>query len=201
MAKKKSDKKHIFCLETDQWYGQKNRSSVEPMLQVVERHQDVSYQHRDVATSGEFEFFLSKYLNPGYQNYPILYLGFHGWKGDDESDSYVTLGDGTNVTLKELENLIAGKCRGRFVYFGACGVMDAHGARLNSFVKNTGAVAVAGYREEVPWLESTAFDMLVLGGLQARAFTKPSISKFDKDLKNTAPGLYKDLGFRLIVKT
>ena len=193
-------KKNIFCLETDQWYGQKDRSSVEPMLQVIERHLEISYQHRDVATTSELEFFLNKYLTPGFQNYPILYLGFHGRTGDDKSDSYITLGDETRVSLNELENLIAGKCTGRFLYFGACGVMDAHGRRLNRFVRNTGAVAIAGYEEEVSWLESTAFDMLVLGGLQARTFTKRSIHEFDEHLNETAPGLYKQLGFRLIVQ-
>ena len=92
------------------------------------------------------------------------------------------------------------RSRGRVVYFGACGVMATHGNRLNRFVKSTGAVAVAGYREEVDWLESAAFDMLALGRLQNAAFTKSSISKFDRELKETAPGLYRRLGFRLVTK-
>ena len=95
---------------------------------------------------------------------------------------------------------MAGRCRGRVVYFGACGVMATHGNRLNRFVKSTGAVAVAGYREEIDWLESTALDMLALGRLQDTAFTKSSINKFNRELKETAPGLYSRLGFRLVTK-
>ena len=79
--------------------------------------------------------------------------------------------------------------------------MDSHGNRLNRFVRNTGAVGVCGYREDVDWLESAAFETLALGLLQGAAFTKSSIKKFNRELKNLAPGLYDRLGFRLIPKT
>ena len=61
-------------------------------------------------------------------------------------------------------------------------------------------MAVAGYRGEVDWLESTALDMLALGRLQDAAFTKSSINKFERELKETASGLYRRLGFRLVAK-
>ena len=192
--------KGVFCLETDQWFRQKDRSSVEPVLRLVERFCKTRYEHRDVATEGEFKFFLDKYLVPGYDNFPILYLGFHGWCAEDDEDAFVEIGDGTKVPLGRLEQWMAGRCRGRVVYFGACGVMATHGNRLNRFVKSTGAVAVAGYRGEVDWLESTALDMLALGRLQDAAFTKSSINKFDRELKETASGLYRRLGFRLVAK-
>ena len=200
MARGVAANKGVFCLETDQWFRQKDRSSIEPALRLVERYGKTRYERRDVATEGEFKFFLDKYLVPGYDNFPILYLGFHGWCAEDDEDAFVEIGDGTTVPLERLEQWIAGRCRGRVIYFGACGVMATHGNRLNSFVKSTGAVAVAGYREKVDWLESTALDMLALGRLQDAAFTKSSINKFDRELKETAPGLYRRLGFRLVSK-
>ncbi|MDE0039976.1 MAG: hypothetical protein OXU77_20825, partial [Gammaproteobacteria bacterium] len=200
MAREVAAKKGVFCLETDQWYRQKDRSSMEPALQLVELYCGTRYEHRDVATTREFEFFLRKYLVPGYENFPILYLGFHGWYAEDGADAYVEIRDGTRVTLIDLEKWIGGQCRGRLIYFGACGVMNTHGNRLNRFVRDTGAVAVAGYREEVDWLEAAAFDVLALGRLQDAAFTKSSIRKFNRELRDTAKGLYDRLGFRLILK-
>ena len=200
MARGVAAKKGVFCLETDQWYRQKDRSSIEPALQLVERYCGARHEHRDVATEGEFRFFLNKYLVRGYKNFPILYLAFHGWHAEDGADAYVEIGDGTSVTLRKLEKWIDGRCSGRLIYFGACWVMNTHGNRLNRFVRNTGAVAVAGYGEEVDWLEAAAFDTLALGRLQDAAFTKSSINRFNRELKETAPGLYDRLGFRLVLK-
>ena len=200
MARRRDQLKGIFCLETDQWYGQKNRASVEPTLHLLERYQRTPFQHRDVATAGEFKFFLDKYFQPGYKNYPILYLGFHGWGSEDDNDAYVEIGDGSRVTLEQLEQWINGRCNGRIVHFGSCGVMGSHGNRLNRFVRKTQALAVCGYREEVDWVQSAAFEMLLLGSLQDAAFIKTSIKRFDRELKEVAPGLYGGLGFRLVVK-
>ena len=192
--------KGVFCLETDQWYRQKDTATVEPALQLLERFRGVRYERRDVATQEEFKFFLNKYFVPGYNTHPILYLGFHGWCADDDTDAFVQIGDDTKVTLRQLEEWIDGRCKGRLIYFGACGVLDSHGNRLNSFVRSTNALAICGYREEIDWLESTVFDTLALGRLQDAAFQKSSIQKFDRELKQMAPGLYERLGFRLIAK-
>ena len=201
MARAKKAYKGVFCLETDQWFQQKDISSIEPALELVERCLGTRYEHRDVATEAEFQFFLDRYFRKGYDNFPILYLGFHGWCAEGGDDAFLEIGDGTQVPLERIEEWIDGRCGGRLVYFGACGVMATHGNRLNRFVRNTGAVAIAGYREEVDWLESAAFDTLALGRLQDAAFTKGSIGKFDRELAATAGGLYERLGFRLVLKT
>ena len=98
MAKGVAANKGVFCLETDQWFRQKDRSSVEPVLRLVERFCKTRYEHRDVATEGEFKFFMDKYLVPGYDNFPILYLVFHGRCAEDDEDAFVEIGDGTKVS-------------------------------------------------------------------------------------------------------
>lgn len=41
--------------------------------------------------------------------------------------------------------------------------------------------------------------MLVLGGLQQASFLQArSVEKFDRELKSTASGLYRKLGFRML---
>ena len=39
----------------------------------------------------------------------------------------------------------------------------------------------------------------MIGRFQSSAFTKPSINKFDPDIKDMAPGLYKRLDFRMVL--
>ena len=82
------------------------------------------------------------------------------------------------------------------IHFGSCGTVNVHGRRLRAFLARTEALAVCGYGTDVHWMESAAFDLLLLGGLQDRAFRADSMRAFDRDLKKTAPGLYKSLGFR-----
>ncbi len=55
-------KKGIFCLE-GAWWGVKDKTSVEPMLRLLEAMGDyeVPYFHHDVATHEEFDFYLKKW--------------------------------------------------------------------------------------------------------------------------------------------
>ena len=195
-------KKGVFCLETDQWHGHKDRSSVEPILGLLERLSgyQVPYQHRTVATRGELEYAIERYLKPTYSTYPVLYLAFHGYPAVCGEQSGISLADG-DLELGELGAMMEGRCASRVVYFGSCWTLDTHGARLNSFLKQTRAIAICGYREEVDWLESTAFDMLFLGTIQWQSLRRrDSVRRFDDELKSIAPGLYRNLGFRLAVR-
>ena len=196
MARRAGLTKGVYCLETYKWYGSKDESSVEPILELLHKsHKKVPFLRRDVATRAEFEYFLHEYLKPGYDNFPILHLSFHG---DDDPPGIILDDRKTKVTLDELEELIDGRCRGRVIYFGSCSTMNEDGRRLNSFRKRTGALAVCGFRQAISWLSSAAFETLILGGLQEVSFTEPGVKKFRRELKEEAPGLYNKLGFRLV---
>ena len=194
MAKAKSDTKGIFCLEGD-WWGVKDRTSVEPTLRLLEttRPYKVPYFHHDVGTHDEFHFYLQKWTGRQFDDYPILYLAFHGKPGGIE------VGEGRNNTLKldHLAEQLEGACRGRVIHFGACRTLDINGHELNSFLRRTGACAVCGFRTDVHWLLSAAFDLLVLGYLQNVSFTKAGMGKLQRQLKQDAPGLRKTLEFRM----
>lgn len=56
-------------------------------------------------------------------------------------------------------------CKGKAVYFGSCLTLKTDPKRLQVFAKQTGARAVVGYRKEVDWLQSAAFDVLLLDRL------------------------------------
>lgn len=195
MAKKKDQTKGIFCLEEPAWWGGiKNRTTVEPLLHLLEKlkEYDVPYLHHDCATREEFEFFSQKWVARSFDKYPILYLGFHGGPGE------ITVGQ-QSVTLTDLADLLGDEtCAGRLIHFGACRTLAASEQKLDRFLNDTGALAVCGYRKTVPFLESCAFEVLFLGRLRFMSFRRSaSVGKFDKDLRDLAPGLYKRLGFRM----
>ena len=200
---RRADKeKGVFCLETDRWFGQKDRSSVEPILSLLERLKDykVPYLYKRVATRRELEYSLERYLKPGFKKYPVLYLAFHGYPGNKGQQSGLSLED-ENLDMDDLADMMAGRCAHRVVYFGSCSTLDTHGTRLNSFLRKTGALAVCGYKEEIDWVESTAFDLIFLAKIQRETFRRrDSMRRFDESLRSTAPGLYRDLGFRMTIR-
>ena len=127
---------------------------------------------------------------------PILYLAFHGksraiWLGERRENS---------LNLSELAELLDGSCRGRVIHFGTCGTLDIHGREINTFLRQTGALAVSGFKKDVDWLRSAAFEILVIDGLQEVSFTRPGMRRFERKLKETAPGLFRNLGFRMKVR-
>ena len=197
MAKKTSQRKGVFCLETASWEpGIKDRASVEHVLRLLETAYKVPYLHFDVATREEFDFYLKKWAGTSFAGtYPVLYLGFHGFPGG------IWLGErrDNSVTLTDIGERLAGSCRGRVLHFGACDTLDIHGNELNSFLHQTGALAVCGFRESVDWLPSAAFEMLVIGCLQEVSFTRPGMRKLERELKDSAPGLFRKLDFRISV--
>ena len=150
MAKKKHQKKGVFCLEGP-WWGVKDRTSIEPVLRLLETHTDyrVPYLHFDVGTREEFDFYLKKWAGASFrETHPILYLAFHG----DEGEISVGEGRSTSLTLDDLAERLEGRCKGRVIHFGSCGTAAAHGRELKKFLARTEALAVCGYREEVDWL-------------------------------------------------
>lgn len=191
--------KGVFCLETD-WWGVKDSTTVEPVLQLLQQHADsrVPYIHRDVGTREELDYYLAKWCQRGLAQYPILYLALHGdqeqvWMGDGRRKNSV-------VTLEHLAEALEGKCKGRLIHFGSCGTLGIDGRKLTTFLKRTGAVAISGYRKDVDWFDSTAFETLLLGRLQDRAFTKPGMAALLRQLKADAGGLARRLGYRLHVR-
>ena len=84
---------------------------------------------------------------------------FHG-----EADGlFVGEGRGNRLNLNQLGERLDGKCRGRIIHFGSCATVDVPDHALDAFLRRTGALAVFGYMADVEWLESAAFDLLVLG--------------------------------------
>jgi len=192
--------KGIFCLEGD-WWGIKDQTTVEPALELLSKYYANTppvpspfYIHKDIGTIEEFEYYLKKWCLNKHSKYSILYLGFHG----DPSVLYV--GEKKKLTLDELELLLEGKCKNRFIHFGSCSTLLENGNKLNRFIRNTGVEGVCGYCRDVDWVTSAAFEILLLSELQDCSFHLKSLKKFKERFIKDHSQLVKELEFRMVLR-
>lgn len=149
----------VFCLEADWDSDLRKKDSVEPGLQYLERLGRIKYIHRDVGTGEELAYYLKEWTLRRYADYAVLYLGFHG-----DHDGQVQVGREL-LELSEVLKPLEGKCEARTIYLGSCLLMGAEDVALTGLVKQTGAKAIVGYDKAVDWLESAAFELLLLDRL------------------------------------
>lgn len=136
----------------------------------------------------EFEHYLKKWVQKQNSIYKVLWLGFHGEQGA------LHVGDSGAYSLDRLAEFLEGKCHGRVIYFGSCSTMAIHGTKLRTFLKKTGAQAVIGYTRDVDWLESTAFELLLIDALSLVA--RPSTAQ--RHILKNHGGLARRLGLRFV---
>lgn len=149
----------VFCVE-GQWHQDLNaRSSVLPTLELLERMQSIRFIHRDVATREELFYFLDRWLLRQYADYRVGFFAMHG------EPTRLCLTDRHTVELDEVAETMAGRCDGRRLYFGSCSILRASDARLHDFLAITGAAMICGYTRDVDWIESAAFETVVLNVL------------------------------------
>jgi len=189
--------KGVFCLEGDWEPDLKSRTSIGPVLELLEKsgYPSVPYIRRDVGTLTEFNYYLGRWTLKKYDRYPILYLGFHGSAGC----LHVGHGPGSGIDLKELEERLEGKCRKRIIHFGSCGTLDIHGIRIRNFLRRTGALAVCGYKSEVDWMLSAAFEIILFYELQYNAMTKAGMAAVRRRVRAQALKLAQALKFRMVI--
>jgi hypothetical protein len=191
--------KGVFCLEGDWEKDLWSRTSIGPVLELLEKsgYPKVPFIRRDVATLTEFDHYLGKWTQRRYDRYPILYLGFHGSPGALHV-GYGPQGKG-HVDLDRLEERLAGRCRKRIIHFGSCGTLNIHGNRVRGFLRKTGALAVCGYKSEVDWMISAAFEIILFYELQYNALTRPGMEALKRRIQYQVPRLKKQLKFRFMI--
>lgn len=187
----------IFCLEGDWESDLRSPTSILPVLELLSRSHEpvVRFIRRDIGTAGELEYYLGKWMQKRYADYPLLYLGFHG----DPGILYMGNREQT-IDLDWLEERLLDRCKGRVIHFGACGTMAAHGTRLNRFLQRTGALAVCGYKTDVDWMLTSAFEIILLSRFQYQAFTRGGMKAVERRVLREAAGLAKELEFKMIIR-
>ncbi len=175
----------IFCLEGLWHEDLRKRSTVRPILELLNLNSEIPFIHADCATESELEFYLQRWLKSEYNRYPILYLAFHGKEhGIWISESF--------YTLDQISEILKGHCKNRFIIFASCSTVNIDKRYLKKFLKQTAALAICGYKLIVPWLESTAFELMLLGTLQNNSMDGRGIKAIQKNILSISeifPGL------------
>jgi alkylhydroperoxidase family enzyme len=150
----------VLCLEAS--YGAlDDRSSVLPMLELLERLRVLKFIHKDVGTDAEMEHYLRLWLeDDSVRDYYVLYLAAHG-----SPEGLQVSEQGTPFSLARLAAALEGGCEGCVIHVGSCSVMRQPREALDRFLATTGAQVISGYDSDIDWRQSAALDILYLGAL------------------------------------
>jgi hypothetical protein len=138
--------------------------------------------HRDVATRDELEYYVGKWLQRQYARYTVGYFAFHGVPGT------IRLGR-DDLTLDDMADIVGPNAEGRTLYFGSCETLAATDEDLQAFCKKTRVRAVVGYTRRVDWLETAAFDFILLPQLLDSMYVKPIFTRLSRDHARFVTGL------------
>ena len=191
MAKVKNG---IFCLEGLWDNNLKKASSVKPILDLLKCTVGARYIYGNCATVEEFKNYLSKWVHKSYRDYPVLYIATHGEEG-------LAIIGSSKVPIEDIAEWLKGKCHNRIIIFGSCSTMAIHGAHLKTFLRDTGALAICGYRTEVDWIESTAFELILLSIMQENKIEGRGVEPIKKKADTWASNKsFKKLNFRMLTQ-
>jgi len=187
-----NQKKNVFCLEGSWDANFKLKSSIEPVLNLLDKCQIIKYIHKDCATRSEMEFYLNKWTHKQYDDYPILYLAFHG------EQNLIHL-QNSKITLEDITEILADKCKGRILIFGSCSTLNIDKRYIKKLLRATRALAVCGYGTDIDWVKSTANDLLIIEALQNNEFSLRGIDSIVAKVSDIAKR-FKELEFRMITQ-
>ena len=199
-----SRKRGIYSIETN-WFeyecGQKDATSIRPILQLLsEGYWDVPSISRDAATTVELFHYLNKWLNIDKNeegnDFPILYLGFHG---SEEGKVWLERegGESDTVYYENLGEYLGGRCDKKIIHFAGCSVIK--NLDVKWLLESTGAVAISGYKRDIS-CDSYAFEFLYLQYLQyfrGDSLTITTVQDVRRDLKERFGNLGKYFEFEM----
>lgn len=148
----------IFCIEGEWSSRLEDGRSVRPLLETLHQVGQIDFAYRQIDSLDGLSMMLKRWTQKQYARYGVGYIALHGDPGQ------VWVGKHC-VSLEELGEMLGGRCSGRILYFGSCGTLNVEQERVDAFRKATGARAVVGYRGDIDWLESAAFELLLLESL------------------------------------
>lgn len=174
-ASAETKQRYIYCLEGN-WNKHPHRNqSIKPILDLLFTFSKIKYIYRKCSTKEDFIKGLQAFTQERYSNYTVLYIAYHGRK------NRICFGK-EYVTLKEIADVLEGKLNGKIVHFGSCSTLNITERNIMDFINRTGCSFVSGYKKDVPYIESSAFELLYFNVLNTyRTYTtikKNIISKY-----------------------
>ncbi|WFE65526.1 DUF6642 family protein [Micromonospora sp. WMMD714] len=184
--------KGVFCVEGEWHADLAERGSVLPTLELLERLGRLRFIHRDTATVEELRYFLDRWLSSQrYASYEVGFFALHG------SPTTLHLSGRQSVELDEMAGWMAGRCTGKRLYFGSCSTLQAPEEALRAFLRETGAAMVCGFTKNVDWVESAAFETVLVERLVNGGSTYSAEALFRS--ARWAP-MAQHLGFRAVYR-
>jgi hypothetical protein len=182
----------VVCFE-GQWSSDiRDQQTVQPILELLGRTGYLRYLHRYVGSEDQLKAETRQWARKKNRRYELCYFACHGEPGT------LHLTDSVAVTAETLSGWLTDRLEGRIVYFGACSVgrdTASVNKALRSFKKKTKARAVIAYTTDVDWVESAAFDLLLLSTIAW--YPRSSIAWAFRYVEQN----YKDLGKQLGLTT
>lgn len=175
MARVKSYRKKIACLEALWDANVEKRLSVIPIVKLVSNLHDLNFTYMTCNTREELRYNLIKLKRK--KGYGILYLSFHGHPGE------IVL-DGQALTIETLASYMGTGFTDWVIHFGTCETIDIDRQRMTRFIEATGVSMVLGYRIDVYWSDAAAMDFLILDSLQWYKDMRRMWNRFRKNYKD-----------------
>jgi hypothetical protein len=175
MARVKSYRKKIACVESLWDTNIEQRLSVIPIVKLTSKLHNLKFTHLTCNTKEELKHNLKKLKRKS--GYGILYLSFHGHPGE-------IVVDGSKLKIESLASLMGTGFANWVVHFGTCETIDIEKARIFNFIEATGVSMVLGYRKDVYWVDATALDFLLLDWLQSYRDMRRMWNGFRKNYKD-----------------
>jgi hypothetical protein len=177
----------IFCLEGPWSSRLTDTASVKPLLELLEEHKKVRFLHWRISSIADLATTVAKWPQRQYDRYPLGYFGFHGIPGR------LLIGR-RHVTLESFGDTLAGRCGGKTIYFGSCGVLGIKQEQIERFRRHTKARCVIGFKEaDVDWMVSAAFDLMLFDALTHYQ----RMDAVERYMRRNQPRLVKQLGFKM----
>ena len=174
----------IWVMESDWSSKATDVRTVAPILQALEQAGVARAIHRHVNDREDLLKELGRWGQAQYQRYGIGYLSLHG------SPNAVYIGR-TEIDLVELgEDLPRGRLRSKVLHFGSCSVLTRPADRRD-IREALGVRAITGFRKDIDWFESMAFELLLFDCLTA----DQRLDAAEAYIKKTYGQLARRLGF------
>jgi hypothetical protein len=187
-------KKHIFCLEGLWEQDLTKKSTILPILDLLYLNDTIEFIYRDCATKEEIEFYLNKWTLEKYAFFPILFLAFHGEEG------MLHIGK-ANYPVDLLSSNLEGKCENAIIFFASCKTLKIDKRKLKAILVKTKALAICGYRSDVDWMKSAAFELLVLNEMQLNSLTAQGVDAIRRRIVHEYPKMVKDFKFIMLTRS
>jgi hypothetical protein len=98
------------------------------------------------------------------------------------------------ISLDELAEMLGDSCKNKILHFGACHVLNTDTRLLKRFLKQTNALCICGFKYEIKFIESSAFDILLLDMFQEFL----DVTRVEANIKMYYKSFANKLGFKLI---